>query len=304
MDGVEYLVIAFFFGLATGIIARGKGSSFWIWFVIGAVVPLIGLIAVILYRVEKNEPERAVPELPQGPEALRPGLPALRHRPVPAGPGGGRTRRAPGLSGRARCVRLDPAAKPSRTPLDLVEARESSACVRRVRIAQSLPQPGPDDRVGEADAVAEDRRLLRVAVEALFDRDRDLLGGDAALDRLDHELGGVELLLAQDQLREDGGADGAVAVGAVGDVGAGDGETRRLKKTMPSSRAKWLRSAWPSTREPWATSTSPSSTGLTRRSISRRQVLAVGVEGDDDLGARIRPSAGSRCAAQRRRRGW
>jgi hypothetical protein len=58
---VEYLVIAFFFGLATGIVARGKGSSFWIWFVIGAVVPLIGLVAVILYRVEKNEPERQCP---------------------------------------------------------------------------------------------------------------------------------------------------------------------------------------------------------------------------------------------------
>jgi uncharacterized paraquat-inducible protein A len=60
-DLVEYLVIAFFFGLATGIVARGKGSSFWIWFVIGAVVPLIGLIAVVLYRVEKNEPERQCP---------------------------------------------------------------------------------------------------------------------------------------------------------------------------------------------------------------------------------------------------
>ena len=41
----------------------------------------------------------------------------------------------------------------------------------------------------------------------VLDRDRDLLGGDAALDRLDHELGGVELLLAQNQLRQDGGAD-------------------------------------------------------------------------------------------------
>ena len=58
---VEYLVIALTFGLATGIVARGKGSSFWIWLLIGAVVPLIGLIAVILYRVEKNEPERQCP---------------------------------------------------------------------------------------------------------------------------------------------------------------------------------------------------------------------------------------------------
>src|ERR1043166_7593830 len=83
-------------------------------------------------------------------------------------------------------------------------------------------EPGADDGVGEAEAVADDGGLLGVAVEALLDRDRDLPGGDAALDRLDHELGGVELLLAQDQLRQDGGADGAVAVGAVGDVGAGD----------------------------------------------------------------------------------
>jgi uncharacterized paraquat-inducible protein A len=58
---VEYLVIIFFFGLATAIIARGKGTSFWIWFLIGAVLPIIGLVAVILYRVEKIEPERQCP---------------------------------------------------------------------------------------------------------------------------------------------------------------------------------------------------------------------------------------------------
>jgi hypothetical protein len=28
--GFEYLVIVFFFGLATGIIGKGKGSSFWV----------------------------------------------------------------------------------------------------------------------------------------------------------------------------------------------------------------------------------------------------------------------------------
>ena len=54
-------MIAFFFGLATAIIGKGKGSSFWIWFVIGVCLPLLGLVAVILYRVEKNEPERACP---------------------------------------------------------------------------------------------------------------------------------------------------------------------------------------------------------------------------------------------------
>ena len=59
--GLEYLVIAFSFGLATAIIGRGKGSSFWIWLLIGMVIPPIGLIAVILYRSEKIEPERQCP---------------------------------------------------------------------------------------------------------------------------------------------------------------------------------------------------------------------------------------------------
>ncbi len=59
--GYEYLVIVFFFGLATGIVGKGKGSSFWIWFLIGAVVPVFGLIAVVLYRSEKTEPERQCP---------------------------------------------------------------------------------------------------------------------------------------------------------------------------------------------------------------------------------------------------
>lgn len=59
--GFEYLVIAISFGLATAIIARGKGSSFWLWLLIGIVVPPFGLIAVILHRSEKHEPERQCP---------------------------------------------------------------------------------------------------------------------------------------------------------------------------------------------------------------------------------------------------
>ena len=58
---MEYIPIAISFGLATGLIGRNKGSSFWIWFLIGAMVPPLGLIAVILYRVEKDEPERQCP---------------------------------------------------------------------------------------------------------------------------------------------------------------------------------------------------------------------------------------------------
>ena len=57
----QYLLIAFCFGLATGIIGRGKGSSFAIWFLIGLVVPPLGLIAVLLYRSERREPDRRCP---------------------------------------------------------------------------------------------------------------------------------------------------------------------------------------------------------------------------------------------------
>lgn len=59
--GFEYLFIAALFGLATAIIGRAKGSSFWLWLLIGAVLPLLGLIAVVLYRREKDEPERQCP---------------------------------------------------------------------------------------------------------------------------------------------------------------------------------------------------------------------------------------------------
>ncbi len=58
---MPYLILAASFGLATGIIGRGKGSSFFIWLLIGGVLPGLGLIAVILYRPETGEPERRCP---------------------------------------------------------------------------------------------------------------------------------------------------------------------------------------------------------------------------------------------------
>jgi hypothetical protein len=59
--GGAYVLIALTFGIATGAIGRAKGSSFFIWFLVGAVVPVIGLIVVILYRAESEEPERRCP---------------------------------------------------------------------------------------------------------------------------------------------------------------------------------------------------------------------------------------------------
>jgi hypothetical protein len=58
---VEYVVIAVACGIATGIVGRFKGSSFWLWFVIGAILPVLGLVAAVLYRFERAEPERRCP---------------------------------------------------------------------------------------------------------------------------------------------------------------------------------------------------------------------------------------------------
>src|SRR5689334_5559640 len=61
MAGGFYIAIALAFGLAAGIIGRTKGSSFIVWFLIGAIVPLIGLAAAILYRFETDEPRQRCP---------------------------------------------------------------------------------------------------------------------------------------------------------------------------------------------------------------------------------------------------
>jgi hypothetical protein len=61
MSGGAYVLIATTFGLATGIIGRAKGSSFFIWFLVGGVLPLIGLIGVIAYPDRRSEPERRCP---------------------------------------------------------------------------------------------------------------------------------------------------------------------------------------------------------------------------------------------------
>ena len=61
MAGAPYIIIALTFGIATGVIGRAKGSSFLIWFIVGTVLPILGLIAVVLYRGERLEPERRCP---------------------------------------------------------------------------------------------------------------------------------------------------------------------------------------------------------------------------------------------------
>ena len=58
---MAYLIIALFFGLAGGIVGKLKGGSFTVWFLISAIVPVLGLIAAIAYRVESEELRRVCP---------------------------------------------------------------------------------------------------------------------------------------------------------------------------------------------------------------------------------------------------
>jgi peptidoglycan/LPS O-acetylase OafA/YrhL len=56
-----YLTICFFFGLAGGVVGKLKGSSFFMWFVIAAVLPVLGLLGAVLYRFEDEELRRECP---------------------------------------------------------------------------------------------------------------------------------------------------------------------------------------------------------------------------------------------------
>ena len=62
MAGSGLLVIMFFFGLAGGIVGRVKGSSFFMWFAISGLVPILGLLAALLYRFDNQELRRECPD--------------------------------------------------------------------------------------------------------------------------------------------------------------------------------------------------------------------------------------------------
>jgi hypothetical protein len=59
---VEYAVLAFFCGLSAAVVGKIKGSSFFLWFLIGLVVPVFGTLAALLHRSERKEPLRQCPE--------------------------------------------------------------------------------------------------------------------------------------------------------------------------------------------------------------------------------------------------
>jgi hypothetical protein len=58
---MAYILIAVGFGIAGGYIGKIKGSSFLLWFTISALIPILGLVAAILYRYERDELRRQCP---------------------------------------------------------------------------------------------------------------------------------------------------------------------------------------------------------------------------------------------------
>ena len=47
------LVVAFFCGLSAAVIGKIKGSSFFIWLLIGFCLPVFGTVAALLYRNDR-----------------------------------------------------------------------------------------------------------------------------------------------------------------------------------------------------------------------------------------------------------
>ena len=58
---MTYVLICVVFGVLTALVGRAKGSSFFLWLLIGAIAPIVGLLAALLYRVERDVPRRECP---------------------------------------------------------------------------------------------------------------------------------------------------------------------------------------------------------------------------------------------------
>jgi len=54
-------VICLWFGVAGAVVARIKGSSMFLGFLISAILPVAGLLALVLYRSDRDEPRRQCP---------------------------------------------------------------------------------------------------------------------------------------------------------------------------------------------------------------------------------------------------
>src|SRR5919112_3874341 len=85
-----------------------------------------------------------------------------------------------------------------------------------------LSQPGRDYDPEDPERVGQPRWLLGLAGGAAHHRDGDLLEAQLVLEAFEDDLVGVEAVLAQVELVKLGDSDRPVAVGAVGDLDAGE----------------------------------------------------------------------------------
>jgi hypothetical protein len=58
---MPYLFVCLVFAITGGVVGKLKGSSFFLWFLISGFLPLFGLLAAVLYRFERDEPQRQCP---------------------------------------------------------------------------------------------------------------------------------------------------------------------------------------------------------------------------------------------------
>ena len=58
---MAYVIIALCFAISGGVVGRVKGSSFWLWFLISGVVPVLGLLAALAYRYDSEELRQRCP---------------------------------------------------------------------------------------------------------------------------------------------------------------------------------------------------------------------------------------------------
>ncbi len=56
-----YLVLCVWFGIAGAVVARIKGVSMALGFLISAVLPVLGLLALVFYRSDRDELRRQCP---------------------------------------------------------------------------------------------------------------------------------------------------------------------------------------------------------------------------------------------------
>jgi hypothetical protein len=62
MEGGAFIPLVVSSGLAAAIIGKIKGSSFFLWFLVGLVLPFLGILAALLWRWDRYEPKRRCEE--------------------------------------------------------------------------------------------------------------------------------------------------------------------------------------------------------------------------------------------------